>query len=565
MKAMRQLPLLAASFAVAAVGGWLAAGRGEALPVTDLAAPAKSPDRKRIPGSAREMPPEVVARLATVRAAGTPDERLRAMTLLAQSLPVSELAAWYEAGWIPRRQTVDSLQFYHITGKRWLAEDGEGMVRYHLAKDRNRLADACSDWGWQDPTAAFKLLDETKDPQDFGLLVSALAGSAAKGDPPQGLARILRYEAALKENLRSSGADFMIDWIALEAPELLERESIGWPDRLRKRALFEITQNSLKKDFAGAVADLAGKADGKEKFLAAAVSWELKDQLAAHLDKLPEGWLPALLDSRNGNHLVRDNPDRWFDADYAGMGISEKKARELRAAAAKEMAYRNPERLPEILAADLEPAARDNLIRACLTRLQTADPAKAVQMRDHIGLAPDMDGLWGKVVAEAPSQGPLKRLDSPSQIGELAKWSRDDKSFAISGMQAWDEGEIQQAIKALGSLPAEDRRVLVDTLTDTDSPGLLRAESIRYLIEDQGGAPVNERRLRESCRFASDWGVREPRAAARWVESLPDGESRLWMAKNVAAAWGNYDPQGAAKWVDSLGLKEKLDGLGKEE
>jgi hypothetical protein len=249
------------------------------------------------------------------------------------------------------------------------------------------------------------------------------------------------------------------------------------------------------------------------------------------------------------------------------MGITEEKARGLRAAAARTLLYRNPERLPELLAADLDQRSRDYLIVASLRQLYGTDPAKAVAVRDQIGLSADMDGLWGKALAEAPSNGPPMHLDSPSQLGEIASWSGDDKCRAVVKMQAWDEGQIQQSLKVFESLPDGDRRSLAEILSGLKgdpAPMPLRAESIRYLMTDQGAAVVkDDQNFRYFCEFAGKWGGDEPATAARWVESLPTGEKRLWMAKNVAASWGLYNPQAAAKWVDSLGLKEQLEKLGK--
>ncbi len=565
---------LAASFVLAAACGWLAAGHGDPPATATGLAPAKSPDRKRAARSAHTMPPEVAARLAPLRAAKTPDERLRAMTLLAQSLPVSELAAWYEAGWIPRRETVESLQFYHITGQRWVAADGEGMLRFHFAKDRSRVNEVAREWGLQDPQAAFKFLDELKDPDQSALMDGSLAAGAAYSDPRQALARVLKYKGlAATRSLGEPGyhdsawaAETMISAIARKAPDLLKQEAAAWPEQLRDRALNEITQASLTKDFSAGLAELAGQPDGLERFLGGRC-WELKEQYAANADKLPEGWLPALLNK--STWLAELDPERWLNADYAGIGVSEGKAAALRSAAATTILYQDPARLPGILAADLklEPAARDFLIQRALTQLYATDPAKAAQMRDQIGLAEDMDGLWGKVMTEAPSDGPPKHFDSPSQIGEIGTWSRNDKYSAVTKMQGWGEAEIQQALSAFGTLPATDRRALAETLSGWDSgtaPVPLRAESVRYLMQDQGDALVQDDHFRGYCQFASNWGSCEPAAAAHWVESLPSGESRLWMAKNVAASWGSHDPQAAAKWVDSLGLKEQLQGLGKK-
>lgn len=58
-----------------------------------------------------------------------------------------------------------------------------------------------------------------------------------------------------------------------------------------------------------------------------------------------------------------------------------------------------------------------------------------------------------------------------------------------------------------------------------------------------------------------DWGRRDPRAAAQWVEQLSDAEERAEARTLLATAWGTVDVRAAAAWVKQVVTGKEQQGL----
>lgn len=137
----------------------------------------------------------------------------------------------------------------------------------------------------------------------------------------------------------------------------------------------------------------------------------------------------------------------------------------------------------------------------------------------------------------------------------------DGESPHFHQTQFWSAAELGVARETFRSLsePERDRaaRLLVEEGRSTVGPAM-RAEALSHLLRE-GAAEVLEERvlMRRVNQTASQWGWNDPAAAARCVESLPEGPAREWAGKNVALSWSSQSESERNAWLDSLGAEER--------
>lgn len=182
-------------FCTAALAGWWQAN----LPGNpDVSNPSAVPTRSSRPprpprNASRKAEPEHVRRLlAPVRAARTPEERQRAAIHLALTLPVAELAAWFDAEWYPFRDGIDVNVFYRLTRQRWQEEDPAGYLNRALVKKPDDTNEAAHLWAKRDPEAALAWLHALTDPRDFTAMADSVYYSLAMARPALALAEIAK-------------------------------------------------------------------------------------------------------------------------------------------------------------------------------------------------------------------------------------------------------------------------------------------------------------------------------------------------------------------------------------
>ena len=421
--------------------GWVAGDREkpESHPSSEITSQGKSAER--LPTlRGRAVPAEIEERLRTLRAATTPQDRLRAMTELANSIPVSELAAWYEAGWIERRETMESLQFYHITRQRWLTEDGAGMMDHYLKKDRAGVSDLALDWGKVDPAAAFGFGEALTDESDRSTLMGSIAAAASEVHPEIALKALARYNPPRSGT--SWGIDSIIDSVAKADPELLRREIANLPANLARGAKRALATERLKTDFAAGVAAFAVEKDGKQQFISAIQSsMELTKQMLERPGDLPEGWLADLLAGNNVSLVGRD-PKRWLELDLESLGLPEERVKAVQNYALGRTLYSHPERLHEILSAgNLSPEARNQAIHSAVASLGTHDRAKAAELIAQ--LADPAEKAFAQArLDETQEREEMPFLRTPEELGKLAALKGSvDVTNVMSGWGGSDGGD----------------------------------------------------------------------------------------------------------------------------
>ena len=551
--------------AVFAIAGWQAGGEkpdAPALTSTAAAAPRQTRRSHRISGP-RDMPADVRERMARIHAARTPEDRLRATIQLAQSLPVSELERWYVAEWFDFHETMDSNVFYKITRGRWLAEDPAGLMAYSLRYNSDKTGEMAGLWAKQDPGAALKLLEETKNPADLQRLASAMAGPLAEADPAGAIAQVLKLQTMLGSQ-QEWAISQMIGELAKHSPELLKSESTEWPASLQRIAASQLIAASLERDFTSGVAGLRDAPDGKKRFLDALESnSELVKEMAKNPNQLPPGWFAAAA-LANSYYLVYDEPAKWLGADLAALGFNEQQAKGLRSSALGFLGSKDPERAMEMLAGDdLDANQRRNLLLNGLSSLARKDQTKAeewiARLTDPKEIAQAREAM-DQASVESPAKTPptpadwLAGLDGkdPNSMWQYNRLTR-----------SWDREQVAAAVSELRELPdAQKSATAAKLVTGEDGVPLeLRAEAITQMLENPPPPDPNRGEPNSMTRHASglvsSWGRKDPVAAGRWVNSLPSGEARLWAAKNLAAQWNEYEPAAARQWTAGLPADER--------
>lgn len=559
-------------FAACAAAGWLAGQLRQPATAAatdasaqDAAMPAKS---RRDPLKSR-MPREVSERLARIRAAENPEERLRATMLLAYAIPAGEIEMWYGSDWFDEGvQDMESYLFYRVLRMRWRAADPQALMSYCLRKGAENTSEIAGEWATQDPAAALAYLDELKDPARRSRFAVAISGALGAADPKLVLSRIPEFQRRFSEN-DSSFVQGIIGKLAETAPELLRAESAAWPDSLKDQVAIALTKNSLKRDFASGIAGLAGMEKGKDIFLKAVQhNSELMGEAGQRPELLPAGWLASAVNGAGAYYLVQKDPRKWLEADLAALGLSGGAASQVRSTAISQFGSKNAGELLQIFSSGtLDAASRQSAISS-LVRSLPADQVESflATLTDEKELALARQSQPKKPVEET------KEASTPASL--LAHLGKEGTSFDYGqsrGFETWTKEQLKGFAGDFDALSAEQKPVVALKLAQDNYRSLPReveTHVIEYLIgnppppkENQPGRPQGYQEskvaTRAATKLAARWADEDPNAASQWVSSLPAGEERLWAAKNVASRWADYEPKAAERWMATLPEAER--------
>lgn len=523
--------------------------------------PSKIP---RKPTGRSGMPADVAAHLARIDTGKTPEDRLRATIHLAQTLPIGDLARWYDAEWFEGREDMQSHLFLRIIRARWLEADPAGLMDHTIRNDSEGRAEVATAWALRDPGEMIGYLAGLRNTAVQTELILQIGETIAKADPQLALQKIARFNSLLDPR-QTYSLSSMINELARSSPDLLEAQYHAWPAALRKQAREMLARENLKRDFAGTVSKLSNTTDGKRAFMEALQNdGDLMKAAVADFDSLPKGWL-AEAAATMPYHLIRDDPQRWLEMDLSEMDFSPEQAKRLRNAAISQIPSKDPEKAMAMLATGgMDEEQRGTLLQAIAANM-ARDKEKGEAWIASLTNEADIE-IAEKTLA-SHLQHQAGKDPSPSEL--LA--SLAEKSGVLGWNQAnttgkWNADEIDSVSKEFGALPEEQKNQVARQFANTrhhQVPAKLRAEAVSYLLEQ----PAEERPkgregewnplLASASMLATSWGDEDPQAASRWVGSLPSGEERLWAAKNLAARWADYEPEAARRWASSLPADER--------
>ncbi|QJE96767.1 hypothetical protein [Luteolibacter luteus] len=560
MNPTRQILSFLAVFAASSVcGAWLAdrktaSSSNEAVEGVRSAKPTKSSERQ---GSGKELPPEVVKRLEEVRRAGVIQDKLRATIHLAQSLPISELEAWFEGKWFDEKEDMLSAVFHRIALSRWLAADPAGLMRYCQSKDESRAPIVAWEWALRDPKSALAYLGEARDEKARGDMAS-LMGMALAAEQPEA---VIAEMPALLGMLKTSDLWAMMAKLAETAPEALKAASANWPPYTREGIARELATVGLKKDFAGTLEQLRNAENGRTIFLNAfPFHSEALAEVIRNPGMLPPGWFGDIA-TMAGSLLVKDDPGHWLDADLTAMGLDPAQAKQVRSQAIEEIGLKDQARFLSLLDEDdRDPFARRGIIQSTVARM-AEDRSKAEAWID--GLPNDEDKESARQMLGSMLNQP--KGDSVTPVNLLDGLAKDTGLLTAEQARAtglWSAPELKEATGRFNSMPLEQKAIAARNLLNhshENFPPELQAQAVSFFTANRSIEPVLADRLfgkrtfaQSACYLAASWAQEDPAAAGKWVSSLPEGEERLWAGKNLASLWSENDPPAVRQWLSGL-------------
>lgn len=527
-------------------------------------APGKPSKTMQRPAGPASLPDDVARRLAEVRAARTPADRLRATIQLASSIPVSELKAWFDAEWFDGEEDMQSHLFYRIARARLMAEDPAALVDYER-RGGTQLHATVQEWATRDPEAALDYLMKIRDPDARSRLLSLMGRDLAKTDPELVLSRMKDPQFMLtanKWNVTSS----IIEGLARSSPDALKAASKDWPQGMKEMVQAGLLLVSLKDNFSTTIGELGKSPDGMQRFLKAIDrAPDLANAAIKETASLPEGWFAAIA-TQHSYYLVQFEPLKWLDTDLPALGLTEEQAGSLRSEALDRIATNDPNQILSILSGpQLAPEERSKAIRQAIENL-ASDPEAA---EAWIAKLSDEAEIQAARNALGKSRKGLeaRQLTPSSFITNLTEEGTTVRGDYVQASSRWGTEERELIAKEFAALPEEKKSEVAGKMIENShgeiSP-LLRADAIRYLLEHPPAAdpeaPAGNpgTRLADAASYlAASWAEDDPNAAGHWVNALPAGQERLWAAKNLAARWNLSEPKAAQRWINTLSGDEQ--------
>lgn len=574
----------AAGFLATALAGWHLAApetRASSAKVVEAGTAVDSKHRER---RLRDggMPEQVRETMAAIRAAATPEQRMRATIDLVQSMPLSDLEQWLENRWFDSGNSYDFTLFNKIAYQRWEAEDPEGLIAYHLKSNSYRAQEMLAKLAKDDPAKALAFCAGRPNPS----IELEVLSSVLKADPKLALqhVRAMLERGAFNDSNYYQGDQFFQELVKKD-PAALESLLAAMPARLRQRAEGALTGQKLKADFAGTLKELMERSDGYKAFRNAyAENDNIKAGILDHLAGLPDSWKKQI-GNEPYNLINPDDASKWLEADLEGMGFSGTDAKNVWNFAIQYYANKNPaEALKMLGSMDLEKHNRENVIENIFRNAQR-DPKKMEALMASLETDEDR-AIAQKFVTVTEEGGEVVARKEPHLIKEPKEWlevvmSRDMANSAgnyVYYIQQWPKEKIEELATEFRGMSAADKSSLAMLLANPsyggDGGGAaqgLQGEAILYLVKNpppkeegkEGGSPSPFGSSRgfdangAASRHAVFLAQKDPDAASQWVQSLPAGETRQWAQKNLAKNWAMYDPEAMQQWVNTLSSTER--------
>ena len=545
----------AIGFLVMAALGWNLAGPAEhAKPQSGESITRHSP-RPR-PAKRSGPPDHVLQTMNAIRAAASPEDRLRAALALASTLPVSEFAAWLDGGWFNLPDGCEAVIFRKLLTDRWQREDPEGFALHGLKSSSNDFTFLLGSWPESDPQRVIGFFKEHPVPW---LEMQAL-GKIAAHHPALVLGRLQELIAA---GASMNNVGMVFPALAKNSPAALEAMLNSMPASWRNSAESALVGQRLKDSFPEEIRRLWDLPDGWSLFQKALSMGDRRsaDQLLSELANIPPSWRGKI--AENSFQFLNDsNAGKWWSTDLEGQGFSAAQARQIRHTAVRQLSYQQPAAALKLLAqTELPDNQRRGLIDQIFSR--ASNPEKAAPLLALLGSEEDRQKAR-EAMAPRPVAcgGGEPQVESPAQwLEQAAALKQNDGDGFVSLLSHWDENKIAEVSQGFRTLPDDQKRQVAIMLAGHVAPyncpiPALAGDAIRYLAARPDAGNPSQNPEVNSSQLASTlavvWALKDPAAASAWVETLPAGETQSWARKNLAANWAQYDPDASGRWINTL-------------
>lgn len=513
---------------------------------------------------ARDSMEEFARHLAPIRAARTPEDRMRATMNLANTLPVEGFASWIDGGRFSPRDGMDLMLFTNLLKERWQNEAPESFSLWAMKHDNGDDENLRATWARSEPERLLALFKKHHD----DLLEIRVLSQIAEFHPDLALRRFQEMLAAGLPGESGGYIGDLMDKLSRSSPKALEAalDSLPMDRGVRFEAESHLIGQKMLTSFTDEIDKLRERPDGLKLLLSildrddndASRSLDLIDELG----KFPESWRRDLVEC--GHHFMSSRcAMKWFTADLEGHGFDGKEASKVRLSALGFMPAE--EALQQMTSIDLSTEDRRKVLGRIFRSLGDSED-EYHSMLSMLASDEDRDFInksfqpLKATIPNAPS------IETPSEW--LAAFEKDSGSFEnqIWVIRQWDPEKIDILTQQFDNLPSV-RKIKLATALMVNGRSPLLGNATAYLI----GQPWDATQLREAYSFnqpeeatseelkaelASDYvfGMAEedPEGAGRWISALPEGIPKLWAVRNLHTLWKEYDPAAADDWMKSL-------------
>lgn len=552
-----------AFFATAYIG-WSLAGDSSAPPANSAQTPAavKKNDRHGRPSRLSAAAILAEKRLASVNSAANPEARMRATIDLANSLPVSEFAAWMDGGYFNLRGGAELTLFSKILMERWMKEDPEGLVEWSMKSNTYQSQTILAKWADQEPQRA---IDFFKNHPDDVLEMNVLQ-TLATNHPELALRRLQELVAAGISSKASNHTNDLMHTLAEKSPAALEAMLASLPAVLQSGAETALSGQRLKTSFTTELRALWEQPNGWKIFEANAQrDRKMSAGLFAELENLPPAWKSSLV-SNAYYFMDSKTAPQWLDADLTSYGFTEAQTKSMQIYALHSMNSRDPEAvIKRMEAMNLEESTRQNMIRNALSNARE-NPEKTDALVAL--LSSDADKTYARSVLKGQGDDNGDPLTLPKSPDEwLEKISgldvKNNNAYSlISSIDDWDSGKMSQLKSQFNQMPHDKKQVVAQIIannSDSDnSSSDLRGDAIRYLagrpevLSQNEPGDASESISAMTSSYVVHLAKNDADAASEWVRALPAGDAKSWAEKNLASNWVQYDPKAVEQWLKTL-------------
>lgn len=558
-------PLMAfVIFSASGLVGWKLAEHGKHQSMdSGLEVPGKRAERGTR-HTRSEAADQAGKRMAAIRLAGSPDARMRATVDLAYSLSPAEFEAWMDGGWFTLRGGPELTLFTKIVMERWKQEDEAGLLAWTLRND-NGNSGILEELAKKDPQRVLDFFRENPG----GTREMTVLWELAKDHPDLALARLQELIDSGRLRAVQGYSGQLLQNLAEKDPAKLAAAMDGFPTSMKFQAEAALSRERLKKSFAEEIRALWERPDGWKIFEQNAHSVEdVGDRIFAELGNIPPSWRREL--ASNSYYLVKSgNAGKWWNADLAAAGFSNRDIMNIRSRALTVIGEKDPEeaiaRMGEL---DLDSNQRLNLIQNLFMNIEDKEKARGLvaqleteEARNQANQIIDGrdDPSSGEVKVENPSDWLAKVAETDPYRGGMSY-----RLFSIT--RGWDEEKMSALAAGFKSMEPDKKpvvaRVIVSNIGDSgNSSGPLAGDALRYLMENpRPKAEIEVQRdylMEKSGTYVVQLSTRDPAVAGDWVRSLPAGETKTWTQRNLLNNWRQYDPKAADQWEKSLPATER--------
>ncbi len=552
--------------------GWEAGSGAGTIPQPAHEKPSKLAERTK---SRHAGPPDAARqRMASIRALGTPAERMRATIAFANSLPASEIGAWMDGSWFGTGEGFDLTLFEKILKERWKNEDPMGMLAWSVKNNSSQAGSILASWANEDPQ---KLVDFFMANPNKDLQARTLSQIAEK-NPAAALKCLL--DLGVKVGAEEGSNYYyreLFKKLAAASTGTLEAALASLSPALKAQAESALAAKGLETSFTQEIQKLWKRPDGWKLFYESISRQSnesgMADKLFDQLANLPDDWKKSLA-TNSYNFINEANYAKWWNADLEGMGFSDKQAKRIRENALSQMSSKQPADAIKLIMSDPELADnKSSLIRNLFSNISSKDTAKVESLIAMLGSEEDRKAARDSLSVDSEQQE-LTKIDKPAdwlaKIGGLDPNDGNGYQY-FSMIREWDEDKFTELGNQFSSMPDEQKQQVAQVIVNSGMSGMsndyrmpLMAEAIRYMVASpipasDGDIHPQDRYSEKASSFTVQWGKKDPVAASAWVRTLPAGESRSWAQKNLAVNWALYDPQEANAWVNSLPANERTE------